>query len=167
MNFRDFLQSPVMRRNAAPAASRRQLIAATFLALALAGCMTAPEHRAAVTDDSADRLTVGRVQKEIRVGMSGAEVAQALGSPNIVTTDEQRREVWIYDRIATESVYSTSSGGINVLILGFGSSGGALAAPGYSQATGAQSTSQRTLTEIIKYDQDKKVRDFAYHTTRF
>ena len=133
----------------------------------LTGCMTAPQHRAAVTDDSSDRITVGRVQKEIRVGMSGAEVAQALGSPNIVTTDEQRREVWIYDRIATESVYSTSSGGINVLVLGFGSSGGALAVPGYSQATGAHSTSQRTFTVIIKYDQDKKVRDFAYQTTRF
>ncbi len=89
--------------------------------LLLTGCMTAPQHRAAVADDSTDRVTVGRVQKEIRVGMSGAEVAAVLGSPNVVTTDEQRREVWIYDKIATETVYSTSSGGIGALILAFGS----------------------------------------------
>ncbi len=47
----------------------------------------------------ADKLTVGTVQREIRVGMSGAQVAEALGSPNVVTTDEKGREVWVYDRI--------------------------------------------------------------------
>ena len=31
----------------------------------------------------------------------------------------------------------------------------------------ASSTSQRTLTVIIKFDEEKKVRDFAYHTSRF
>ena len=65
-------------------------------------------------------MTVGKVQKEIRVGMSGADVASALGSPNIVSTDEERREVWIYDKIATDRAYSSSSGGVNALILGFG-----------------------------------------------
>jgi outer membrane protein assembly factor BamE (lipoprotein component of BamABCDE complex) len=129
--------------------------------------MSAPQHRAAVTDDSSDRVTVGRVQKEIRVGMSGADVAAVLGSPNIVTTDEQRREVWIYDSIATETVYSTSSGGMGALILGFGSNAAGAGAASGSQASGARSVSQRTFTVIIKYDQDKKVRDFAYHTTRF
>ena len=133
----------------------------------LTGCMTAPEHRTAVTDDSSDRVTVGRVQKEIRVGMSGAEVAAVLGSPNVVTTDEQRREVWIYDRIATETVYSTSSGGIGALILALGSNAAGAVAPSGSQASGAHSVSQRTFTVIIKYDQDRKVRDFAYHTSRF
>jgi len=133
----------------------------------LTGCMTAPQHHEAVTDDSSDRVTVGRVQKEIKVGMSGAEVAAVLGSPNVVTTDEQRREVWIYDKIATETVYSTSSGGIGALILAFGSSAAGAVAPSGSQASGARSVSQRTFTVIIKYDPDKKVRDFAYHTTRF
>jgi len=101
-------------------------------------------------------MTVGKVQKEIRVGMSGAEVAQVLGSPNIVSTDEERREVWIYDKIATDRAYSSSSGGVNALILGFGGS-----------SAGASSTSQRTLTVIIKFDKSGKVRDFAYHTSRF
>ncbi len=31
----------------------------------LVGCSTASSHRAQVMDDSADRLTVGKVQKEI------------------------------------------------------------------------------------------------------
>lgn len=139
----------------------------TAAVLLLAGCQTASEHRASVQDDSADKLTVGRVQKEIRIGMSSADVVQVLGSPNIVTTDEERREVWVYDKIATDRAYSTSSGGVNILVLAFGGSGGALGGAGGSASAGASSTSQRTLTVIIKYDKDNKVRDFAYHTTRF
>ena len=61
--------------------------ATVTLMLFLSGCMTASEHRADVANPTADRVTVGTVQKEVRVGMSGAEVAQVLGSPNIVSTD--------------------------------------------------------------------------------
>lgn len=124
-------------------------------AFLLAGCQSAASHRADVQDDSADRVTVGNVQREIRVGMSGADVIQVLNSPNIVTTDEERREVWIYDKISTDSAYSKSKGGATILILGAHSS------------AGAASTSQRTLTVIIKFDKAGKVRDFAYHTSRF
>ncbi|MSQ05075.1 MAG: hypothetical protein EXR40_03685 [Nitrosomonadaceae bacterium] len=118
----------------------------------LAGCASASYQRKDVQDDSGDKVTVGTVQKEIKKGMSGAEVATALGSPNIVSTDEQGREVWIYDKIATDRVYSKSDAGIGFLTSG---------------SSGASSTSQRTLTVIIKYDQDKRVREFAYHQTKF
>ena len=56
-----------------------------------------------------DRLTVGRVQGEVKVGMSAAQVAELLGSPNIVTTDDKRREVWIYDKVSTDRVDTASS----------------------------------------------------------
>ncbi|RLA12297.1 MAG: hypothetical protein DRQ59_07935, partial [Gammaproteobacteria bacterium] len=72
----------------------------------LSGCMSASQHRDAVQDDTGQKLTVGVVQKEIKVGMSGAGVLGVLGSPNIVSTDDQRREVWVYDKIATDYVYS-------------------------------------------------------------
>jgi outer membrane protein assembly factor BamE (lipoprotein component of BamABCDE complex) len=133
--------------------------------------MSAADHRRAVRDDESDRLTVGKVQREIRVGMSGAQVVETLGSPNVVTTDEERREVWVYDKIATERAYSSSSGGVSVLILGgyVGSSGvaGGGAEPGYSAGSGASSTTQRTLTVIIKFDKENKVRDFAYRQSSF
>ena len=142
-----------------------------LLILIFTGCMSAAEHRQAVRADETDRLTVGKVQREIRVGMTSAEVVEALGSPNIVSTDEKRREVWVYDKIATERAYSTSSGGVSALILaGFigGDGGGAGGiSPGYSRSSGATSTSQRTLTIIIKYDEDNKVRDFAYRQSTF
>ena len=83
--------------------------------------------------------------------MSSAEVIEALGSPNVVTTDEQRREVWVYDTIATD--ISASGGYWTLLLVG--------------QSAGSVSKSQRTLTIIIKFDDDKKVRDFAYHSSKF
>jgi outer membrane protein assembly factor BamE (lipoprotein component of BamABCDE complex) len=144
-----------------------RLLLVAGLAFPLAGCMSASQHRAAVEEPEGERLTVGTVQKEIRTGMSGAEVAAVLGSPNIVSTDEERREVWIYDKIATDTAYSTSDGGITSLILAVGSSVAGAGSGTANRSAGAASTSQRTLTVIIKFDDDKKVRDFAYHTSRF
>ncbi len=145
----------------------RTLFATAIAVAVLSGCMSAGQHRAAIRDDSSERITAGTVQREIRVGMSGAEVAEALGSPNIVSTDEKRREVWIYDKIATESVHSTSSGGVTALILGLGHPISGFGTAEANQSAGASSTSQRTLTVIIKFDEAKNVRDFAYHTSRF
>lgn len=99
----------------------------------------------------ARNLTVGVVQKEIRVGMSGSQVAEALGSPNIVTTDENRLEVWIYERYARE--VQTAANGY-FLVFAFGSAE-------------AAKSSTRTLTVVVKFDADKKVRDFAYHASTF
>lgn len=129
----------------------------------LAAC-SATHHAAdvgAATDST--ELTVGTVQQEIRLGMSAAEVAEVLGSPNIVTTDEERRESWIYDKIATDVAYSRSQGAVVGLV--FGGAGGGLGAG--SSSAGASSTSQRTLTVVIKYDENSQVRDFSYHTSRF
>ena len=118
----------------------------------LSGCSSASSQMKSVKSDAGDRVTVGKVQREIRIGMPSSQVVEVLGSPNIVTTDENRLEVWVYDKIATDVVYSQSDAGIKFLTVG---------------NSGAKSTNQRTLTVIIKYDKDGKVRDFAYHTSSF
>jgi hypothetical protein len=105
--------------------------------------------------EPADQLTVGKVQGEIKVGQSAASVIEVLGSPNIITTDEKRREVWVYDKISTDRMDARSSA-YGTLILFGGSS-----------SSGQSSTRQRTLTIIIKYDEQKLVRDFAYNYTQF
>lgn len=76
------------------------------------GCRTAAEHHQTLPSTKDREMTVGIVQKEIRVGMSGADVVTALGSPNIVTKDSEGKEVWVYDKIATEAAYSYDRGGV-------------------------------------------------------
>lgn len=137
-------------------------------AVPLTGCQMASQHMADVQAGmTGENLSVGKVQREISVGMSSAQVVEVLGAPNIVTTDEQRREVWVYDKIATDRAYSASSGGIATLFLGAGSGFGGLGGGGFSGSSGAASTSQRTLTIIIKFDNAGRVRDFAYHQSKF
>jgi len=135
---------------------------AALVAVTLGAC-SATQHRAEVQDDSIDRVTVGTVQREITVGMPSSNVAAILGAPNIVSTDAERREVWIYDKISTDVSYSRSRGVVAGLVVG-GDGGGAGVG---SKSAGAASSSQRTLTIIIKFDDNGEVRDFSYRTSRF
>jgi outer membrane protein assembly factor BamE (lipoprotein component of BamABCDE complex) len=121
------------------------------LAVVTGGCQSGG-GRAEIKED---RLTVGKVQGEIKVGMPASQVAELLGSPNIVTTDEKRREVWIYDKVSSDRVDTASSTYASIIILGARSD------------ESSSSQRQRTLTVIIKYDEEKKVRDFAYNYTQF
>ncbi len=144
-----------------------KLIFLLSVVLIVAGCSTAPQHRADVQDDSADRVTVGVVQKDIRIGMPGSAVIASIGSPNVVTTNEDRNEVWIYDKLATDVVHSESSGGVWGIIFGPIGSAGSAAFGSARQSSGATSTSQRTLTIVIRFDAEHRVSDFAYHSSRF
>jgi outer membrane protein assembly factor BamE (lipoprotein component of BamABCDE complex) len=134
------------------------LLSACALLALLGACSSAADQArdVAAGTDAQERMTLGTVQREIRVGMSGADVAGALGAPNIVTTDDHRRETWVYDRISTQEVYSRSVGGVDALFLA-----------GFSNRTGAAQLTQRTLTVIIRFDENAKVRDFSYRSSSF
>jgi outer membrane protein assembly factor BamE (lipoprotein component of BamABCDE complex) len=155
---------------------KTRILAAAVVSAAVAGgltgCQSAAEHAANVQQaQNGDKLTVGTVQREIHVGMANSQVIEVLGSPNMVTTDDQRRETWVYDKISTETVYSSSSGGVSALILGGGLIGNGLlgAAPGANaqSSAGAVAKTQRTLTVIVKFDEAGHVRDFAYRSSSF
>ena len=121
--------------------------------LLLTGCpQKASWHADEVARSERSTFTVGEVQRHIRKGMSGGEVAEALGSPNVVSTDENGYEVWIYDKFFTEKVVSASNGLTLTLS---------------NVAGGAARASQSTITVIIKLDGQSRVRDFAYHKSSF
>ena len=145
---------------------------ATIFSLTLmfvGGCMSAAEHQQSLHSSNEREMTLGVVQKEIRTGMSQADVAEALGSPNIVTKDSENNETWIYDKIATEVSYSKDSGGI------LGGAGAAIenwrlvpvGGVGYSKSAGAASQTQKTLTVIIKFDENSLVKTLSYHSSKF
>ena len=128
-----------------------------MLVFTLSGCyptsLTDQQKDMNAAKGEGDNLSIGKVQKEIRVGMSSADVIGVLGSPNMVTTDDKRREVWVYDKVSTEGMASTSKG------TGF------LWFP--ADRNVAVSRTQKTLTIVIKFDEKGLVRDFAYNTSKF
>jgi outer membrane protein assembly factor BamE (lipoprotein component of BamABCDE complex) len=132
-----------------------KIVTIVFVSVFMSGCMTNAQHREAEQNNSLDQLTVGKVQREIKKGMSSAEVAQVLGSPNILSTDKDNNEVWIYDKVSTNTASSNSSSGASILIL----SG--------NKSSAASSSSQKTLTIIIKFDKNNKVKNFSYRRSSF
>lgn len=126
-----------------------------LVSLLLSGCMTAAQHQKSLHSTQEREMTLGIVQKEIRVGMSQADVATSLGSPNIVTKDSGGKETWVYDKIATEASYSKSNVYGTILILGF------------SRDAGAVSSMQKTLTVVIKFNEKNLVESFSYHASKF
>lgn len=131
------------------------IVAAMLIIPVLDGCKSAADHRSDVGASRREDLTVGKVQREIRRGMSGAEVAEALGSPNIVTKDADGRETWVYDRIATEVTYSDSQNALFLILAGT------------AGQSGAMLRTQKTLTVVIKFDDKGRVDSFSYHASKF
>lgn len=122
--------------------------------IAFSGC-SSTGHEKALKSNKEREFTMGVVQKEIRVGMSEAEVIESLGSPNMVTRDKQGRETWVYDKIASEASQSSSSGGFSLILFG------------YEKSAGAASSTQKTLTVVIKFNDEKEVDTFTYHSSKF
>jgi outer membrane protein assembly factor BamE (lipoprotein component of BamABCDE complex) len=125
---------------------RTPLLLLALSAALLPACRTTKRE-----DVGGKNLTTGVVQREIRTGMASASVIEALGSPNIVTTDEEGREVWVYERFAREVVTAENNYWVIAIWGGQRSS----------------TSSQRSLTVIVKFDKKGRVRDFAYHSSTF
>lgn len=117
------------------------------------------------------QMTLGIVQRDIGVGTSQAEVATVLGSPNIVTQDADGRETWIYDKVSSITSYGSSGFGVGIGGLGggYGSGGfgGGLANVGYNKRGGTVQSVQKTLTVVLKFDDNKNVQSFSYHMSTF
>jgi outer membrane protein assembly factor BamE (lipoprotein component of BamABCDE complex) len=136
-------------------------------------CRKHPEKCEAVVTTSVQeqQMTLGNFQRNIGVGTSQADVAQILGSPNIVTQDSEGDETWIYDKVSSITSYGSSGFGVGVGGFGggygSGGMGGGLLNAGYSKNGGVVQTSQRTLTVVLKFDDSKNVKSFSYHMSSF
>jgi len=134
----------------------------------LSGCAS-NFHAQQMGEETISKVTVGKIQKEIVVGMPGAEVINLLGSPNILTRDRKSKEVWVYDKLSTDFAFSNSGGEISLMLMGLRQDmrrlGGAQAGGGVN--SGATRLSQKTLTLIIKMSPEGTVEDFTYHASSF
>ena len=124
-----------------------------FIALfVIGGCSNAPK-------EATSKLTLGLVQSTVTKGANQTDITKVLGAPNIISKDKQGNETWTYDRISREAQSGSNSG------VGFGALFGWVFAGGKSSAS--SSTSNKSLTVIITFDDNKSVIDYAYQSLEF
>lgn len=93
-----------------------------------------------------EKLSVAKAQKDLKVGISSAEVIEIMGSPNIISSDANGNEVWVYDKVSSQK---------------------AAIAGGIFRSEASMVSNSRTLTIIVKFDENNKVRDVKYRTSSF
>ena len=118
----------------------------------VSSCSNAPK-------ETTSKLTLGLVQSTVTKGANQTDITKVLGAPNIISKDKQGNETWTYDRISREAQSDSSSG------VGFGALFGWVFAGGRSSAS--SSTSNKSLTVIITFDDNKSVIDYAYQSLEF
>jgi hypothetical protein len=123
--------------------------------------------RAKAKESPSSAFTLGVVQKELRPGLSQADVAERLGAPNILTRDGEGREAWVYDRVSSE--IETSGGNIGIAGGGMGAGGAFLGLLGInaSKRSDKARSSQRTLTVVVRFSAAGAVETFTWHDSRF
>ena len=145
------IAAPVFAINDAPKVSRK--------------CRKHPEKCIPLTTPIQEQqMTLGLVQRDIKIGTSQADVAQILGSPNIVTQDADGKETWIYDKVSSITSYGSSGFGVNVGGFGGGFGwngiGGGMGNVGYNKNGGTVQSNQKTLTVVLKFDNNHNVSSF-------
>ena len=117
-------------------------------------------------------LSYGTVTSVVRKGeTTQLDLVQLFGSPNISTYDSAGIETWVYERTVSQTDVQTNSkavqGAANLgLFFDFGGVGGGGAA---SQSTQAASTisSVRSITVIVKFNEQKIVSDYSVRASYF
>jgi len=111
----------------------------------LSGC-------ASVQPAQQSNLTPGMAKTKIIKGQTTQnEIIQVFGPPNIVTQNKSSNEVWTYDKVSVETGTSDVYG--TILIVG--------------GAGSRSSTSSRTFTLMIEFDDKDVVKDYSYRSSAF
>ncbi|MDD5155071.1 MAG: lipoprotein [Candidatus Omnitrophica bacterium] len=123
-----------------------------YIALFLLGFLLALSGCASVQPVQQANLTPGMAKTKIIKGQTTQnEILQVFGPPNIVTKNKSGNEVWTYDKVSVESGSSDVYGTLFIL-------GG---------AGSRSSTSARTFTLMIEFDDKDVVKDFSYRSSAF
>jgi hypothetical protein len=124
-------------------------------------------ERAKAKGASTSAFTLGVVQKELRPGLSQADVAERLGAPNILTRDLEGREAWVYDKVSSEVEASSGSVGVAGAGSGVGGTFAGLLGISAGKRSDKARSSQRTLTVVVRFSAAGTVESFTWHDSRF
>jgi hypothetical protein len=123
----------------------KKIVYLFVLVLLISGC-------ASVQPVQKGNLTPGMAKTKIIKGQTTQnEILEVFGAPNIITKNKSGNEVWTYDKASVETGTSDVYGTI-LIAGGVGS---------------RSSTSARTFTLMIEFDDKNIVKDFSYRSSAF
>ena len=97
-------------------------------------------------------LTPGMAKTKITNGVTTqSEILEVFGAPNIITKNKSGNEVWTYDKVALDK--SSKDGSWTILLAG--------------GSGGKQTTSTKTFTLMLEFDDDGIVKDNSYRASQF
>ena len=97
-------------------------------------------------------LTPGMAKSKIIKGKSiQNEILEVFGAPNIITKNKSGNEVWTYDKVSVEK--STTEGYGTIIVAGI--------------SKGNYSSSARTFTLMIEFDDNGIVKEYSYRSSAF
>lgn len=119
------------------------VLSAAFIWMLSACAPSAPLAVIPARQVETQKITLGNVQMVVKKGATNSDVIGALGSPNIVTSNKDGTETWVYDRITAEAEYVQG------------------------RSSGVAVTSTRTMIVVVKYDKSSIVEEVQYRQTSY
>jgi len=119
------------------------LLNAIFSLLLTACTSSAPLAVIPARKVEAQKVTLGNVQMTVKKGATNSDVINALSSPNIITSNSDGTETWVYDKLMVEAEY----------------------AEGANSGVAVKST--RTMMVVIKFDKNSRVDTVQYRQTSY
>ncbi|HXY41056.1 MAG TPA: hypothetical protein VEQ10_15395 [Vicinamibacteria bacterium] len=137
------------------------------VAIVLVTASVAGAGEAGKARPASSAFTLGLVQRELRAGLSQTEVVEKLGSPNLLTRDGHGREAWVYDKVSSEFESSGHHLGVAGVGSGAGASVGGILGLSAGRHAEKESSSQRTLTVVVRFSEAGLVETFSWRDSRF
>jgi|GEM_PF-1246238 len=140
---------------------------------------------AAPAEVKTTNLTYGATKGLVKKGVTTqSELLELFGGPDVMTTDKDGTEVWMYDKStstvsgsqassstqADKSQASVMAGFLGIpFIAGVGGGKASTQSQGTqeTQGTNTVTRSSKTITFIIKFNQDKTVKDYAVRQSKY
>ena len=166
----------------------RRIISLALTAALLGGCASggddkasAPpaqrvENPAAGTTERPSSLSYGSVTAVVKKNQTTqAELLDLFGGPNISTTDADGVETWVYERTSSTTDTAGSVDAKNLeAFFGAGAAAGPVVVGG-GAAGGTRKTNDqrrtvhsiRTLTVVVKFNENKTVKDYSARASYF
>jgi len=118
----------------------------------LLACLTVLSTGCQESRTQGSNLTPGMAKTKITNGVTTqSEILEVFGAPNIITKNKSGNEVWTYDKVAMDK--SNKEGYWTILAAG--------------ESSGNQTTSTKTFTLMLEFDDDDIVKDNSYRASQF